>query len=320
MTTRAIRDASSLREDDASPLGEAAPAPSPAEPGAAASPVPISAGRAAQARRRQALPASVVHEAIRREGEEELSRPASALLWSGLAAGLSMGFSFVAEGLIRAYLPEAPWVPLVSKFGYSVGFLIVILGRQQLFTENTLTVILPLLTRRDVPTFLAVVRLWAVVLVANLAGAALFAWAIGNLGVFPDHVGATLVRLGQEAVSSPPPEILVRGVFAGWLIALMVWLLPAAESARVHVIVILTYVVGLGAFSHVIAGSVDTLYLVATGHLTTPAFLGGFLLPTLVGNILGGIALVAALNHAQVVAGSDGEGGNGEARTGSAGS
>ncbi len=253
----------------------------------------------------------MLHEAISREGEEELSRPASALLWSGLAAGLSMGFSLVSEGLLRAYLPDASWEPLVSKLGYSVGFLIVILGRQQLFTENTLTVILPLLTRRDASTAVAVARLWAVVLVANLGGAALFAWAAGNTGVFPDHVATTFARIGQEAISSPPQIILVRGIFAGWLIALMVWLLPAAETARVHVIVILTYVVALGAFSHVIAGSVDTLYLVATGRLTSLAYVGGFLLPTLVGNVLGGIALVAALNHAQVVAGSGDRGASG---------
>src|SRR5690349_8167211 len=79
----------------------------------------------------------VVHEAIRIEGEEELKRTSSALAWSGLAAGLSMGFSLVTEGLLRSHLPDTPWRPLVSKLGYSAGFLFVVLGRQQLFTENT---------------------------------------------------------------------------------------------------------------------------------------------------------------------------------------
>src|SRR5688572_13963826 len=89
--------------------------------------------------------AMVVYAAIARSGEDELRRPSSALAWSGLAAGLSMGFSLVAQGLIRSHLPDEPWRPLVSKLGYSVGYLVVILGRQQLFTENTLTVIMPLL-------------------------------------------------------------------------------------------------------------------------------------------------------------------------------
>src|SRR5690242_21471880 len=89
--------------------------------------------------RRSSIRAHVVHEAIRVEGEEELHRRSSALAWSGLAAGLSMGFSLLAEGVLRSAIPDTPWRPLVSKLGYTVGFLVVILGRQQLFTENTRT-------------------------------------------------------------------------------------------------------------------------------------------------------------------------------------
>ncbi len=103
---------------------------------------------------RVAIGAHVVYETIRREGEEELGRKASALAWSAFAAGLSMGFSFIAEGLLTAHLPDRPWRLLISRVGYSVGFLIVILGRQQLFTENTLTVVLPLLLRKDLSTLL----------------------------------------------------------------------------------------------------------------------------------------------------------------------
>ena len=99
------------------------------------------------AEERSAPSGKVVYKAILKEGEEELARPSSALFWSGLAAGLSMGFSMIAEGLLTNYLPDAHWRPLVAKFGYSVGFLIVILGRQQLFTENTLTPILPRFSR-----------------------------------------------------------------------------------------------------------------------------------------------------------------------------
>src|SRR5487761_1737852 len=102
-----------------------------------------------QVEERVAIGANVVHETIRREGDEELKRTSSALAWSGLAAGLSMGFSLVAEGLLQAYLPDTMWRPLLTKLGYSVGFVIVVLGRQQLFTETTLTAVLPLLSRRD---------------------------------------------------------------------------------------------------------------------------------------------------------------------------
>lgn len=91
-----------------------------------------------QVEQRIAIGAHVVYETIRREGEDELHRPGAALAWSALAAGLCMGFSFIAEALLMSHLPDAPWRPLISRLGYCVGFLIVILGRQQLFTENTL--------------------------------------------------------------------------------------------------------------------------------------------------------------------------------------
>src|SRR3954454_10909071 len=101
-----------------------------------------------EAEEKSAPSAHVVYEAIRKEGRHELERKASSLAWSGLAAGLSMGFSFVTMALLQHHLPDTSSRPLIAPLGYSVGFLIVVLGRQQLFTENTLTVILPLLTRK----------------------------------------------------------------------------------------------------------------------------------------------------------------------------
>ena len=116
-----------------------------------------------EAEDRTSITALVVHEAIRKDGDEELRRPMSALAWSGLAAGLSMGFSFLAEGLFRSFLPKAVWTPLLVNLGYPLGFLIVIIGRQQLFTENTLTAIIPLLAKRNLATLTMVARLWSIV-------------------------------------------------------------------------------------------------------------------------------------------------------------
>src|SRR5215213_6229429 len=127
-----------------------------------------------QAREAQSLDAKTTYEVVRREGEQELARSTDGLFWSGLAAGLSMGFSFLAEGLLRAHLPDAPWRPLVAKLGYSVGFLIVIFGSQQLFTENTLTPMVPLLSKKSKATLRNVLRLWTAVFIANMIGALLF--------------------------------------------------------------------------------------------------------------------------------------------------
>ena len=256
-----------------------------------------------QAEERAAISAGVVYEAVCREGEDELKRPIGALAWSGLAAGLAMGFSLVAEGLLAAHLPETGWRPLISKVGYSLGFLMVILGRQQLYTENTLTVILPLLLRKNVETLLAVARLWTVVLLSNLVGAFVFALAIGKIAVLNPHVQQTLLSVSGEGSGDSFGIALTRAVFAGWLIALMVWLLPGAESSRVAIIIIITYLIGLGGFHHIIAGSNKNFFLVVTGAESWRHYFLRFFLPTLLGNVIGGVSLVAFLNHAQVVSG-----------------
>src|SRR3954453_11731760 len=124
--------------------------------------------------------AALIHETIRAEGESELERTAAALLLSGLAAGLSMGFSLVVQGELHAHLSDSPMRALLSPLGYTIGFLIVVLGRQQLFTENTLTPILQLLHNRDLSTLRRVVRLWALVLTANIVGTWLFAAAVAH--------------------------------------------------------------------------------------------------------------------------------------------
>lgn len=260
-----------------------------------------------QADERTAPTGRVIYKSILQEGETELERPSASLFWSALAAGLSMGFSMVGLGLLHTYLPDAPWRPAVASFGYSLGFLIVILGRQQLFTENTLTPILPLLQRRDRSTLGRVLRLWGVVLLGNLLGALLFALAVAHSPAFDPDVKHSFAELGQQAMQHDFGTTLVRGIFAGWLIALMVWLLPLAQTARVWVIIILTYFVGLAHLSHIIAGSIETFTLAAMGQASWMGVLGGFVVPALLGNIIGGVMLVAALNHAQIVAGGAGD-------------
>lgn len=244
----------------------------------------------------------VVHEAIRKEGEKQLDRPSAALAWSGLAAGLSMGFSLYAKGFLHAHLPDASWRPLITNFGYTAGFLIVILGRQQLFTENTLTVILPLLHRRDSDTLLNVLRLWIIVLVANLIGVWLFTLGLRE-PIFDPQVLESFRTLGEEAMAPGAGAIFLKGIIGGWLIALMVWLLPGSHGSQLPTIVFITYLVGLGKMSHIIAGSVETVYLAVNGIISYGSYLTGYMSPALAGNIVGGVALVAALNHAQVVAG-----------------
>ena len=145
--------------------------------------------------------------------------------------------------------------------------------------------------------------MWAVVLSANFAGTLLFAFCIARIVLFDAHTQQSLLEIARAHIGADFGTVLVRAIFAGWLIALMVWLLPGAESARVSIIIILTYLVGIGGFNHIVAGSTNALFLVMTNSVSWGTYFMEFFVPTLLGNIIGGVSLVAALGHAQVVGG-----------------
>ena len=244
----------------------------------------------------------VIHGVIYAKGVAELERPAPALAWSGLGAGLAMGFSFLATALLHSHLPaDAKWAPLVYALGYPIGFIIVILGRQQLFTENTLTATMPLFSGKGV--FGGVIRVWGVVLAANVAGAVLFALAVAKLDVVDAETYESLKKVAEQAHVLTFAKAVLKGIFAGWLIALVVWLLPYAETAHVSVIVILTWIIGVAHFPHIVAGTVDGMFLVFTGHDSLGKFVSEFFVPTLIGNTIGGVLLVAAIHYLQAKAG-----------------
>lgn len=244
--------------------------------------------------------AAVLHETIRLEGEEELSRGLAALGWSALAAGLSMGFSMLARALLHRYLGNLPGSFLIESLGYPFGFLVVILARQQLFTENTMTAVLPLMTHPSMRKLGSLLRLWSVVFASNLLGTGLFAYGIQNMQLFDGQTQSALLDIGTEVMGNSPLQMFTKGVVAGWLIATMVWLVPAAEHAKITVIVLTTYLIALGGFTHIIVGSVETLYLVFAGELSPGGFVVHFALPTLAGNIVGGSCIFSLISHAQV--------------------
>lgn len=254
----------------------------------------------------QAAGAHVIYEAIKLEGEQELDRPALALAFSGLAAGLAMGFSFAAEALLHTYLPAAEWSRLISKIGYAVGFVIVILGKQQLFTENTLTPIIPLLDRKSHVSLRPVLTLWGTVFAANIIGTLVFSGIAADTVMFEPHVRESMHAIGLVAFHGGHfSEIVLKGIFAGWLVALIVWLMPPAETAAIWVILILAYIIGIAGFPHIIAGSVEVFYPMWEGALPAGRVITNYLVPTLIGNVIGGVSIVAALNYAQVAAGDE---------------
>ncbi len=241
-----------------------------------------------------------IYDIVRVEGEEELARSTSALLWSGIAAGIMISFSVVATAIFKTFLPDGEGYHLIASMGYSLGFILVILGRMQLFTENTITTILPLTKEPTRDMFLAVGRLWGIVLGANVLGAFLIAAFYVFTPAIPASVHPAIESISSHAVDLPAHIAFFRGIPAGILVASIVWLLPQSRQFSLLVIFVLTWLIAAGEFTHVIAGSVEMAYLILTGHTSVPAAIFGFFLPVLAGNVIGGTAIFTMLVWGQV--------------------
>jgi formate-nitrite transporter family protein len=260
----------------------------------------LSAQEAEDVDERTRLRTPLIYEIVCREGDAELKRPAISLWWSGIAAGLSISFSTLAQAILQLHLPATPFRPLISGFGYSVGFLIVVLARQQLFTENTITVVLPVLAEPSRRNIGRLARLWSIVFVANMLGTLLAALFCTFSPVLTPDVQQAMLALSQHATEGTPVVLFFRAISAGFLIATMVWLIPSAEGAQFLVITLMTWLIAIGGFAHIVAGSVETFLLVVNGRLGVGAMVGGFTLPVLLGNIVGGTVLFALISYAQV--------------------
>lgn len=246
-------------------------------------------------------PASkVVHAAVSMQGDDELGRPASSLFWSAVSAGIAIMASVSVSGALHHYLPEASWREAVVAWGYPVGFLIVILGRLQLFTEQTMVAILPLARETTARNFGRVGRLWSIVLTGNLLGAA----AVAALVVM-GHVQSNEIYRGMLAVSTKlldrtATQTLLQAIPAGFIIASVAWIKSAENQAGFWIVLVLTLSISLCGFAHVIAGAAEAFLLMWSGAASAGWVLTGFLLPALIGNIIGGTLLFAFLAHAQV--------------------
>lgn len=241
------------------------------------------------------LSAAEIFDRVIAGAEEELARPVHNLAFSALGAGLAMGLSGLGVALLQAGSgSQAPW----TFVGYPIGFVAVILGRMQLFTENTLfPVALVLAQRRHL---LATARLWGIVLVGNLLGTATFALLAVQT---PALHGArrALVHLGERAGATGFATVFWTAVVGGWLVALVAWLVTASTDTvgQVLLVGILTFFVGAGHFAHSIAGSGEVLSSVLKGALPVTSYLT-WLSGAVLGNIVGGVVIVALLNYGQV--------------------
>jgi formate-nitrite transporter family protein len=247
--------------------------------------------------------AEEIFKQVAANARQELERPSAALGLSGFGAGFFMGLSALGTAIALAMLGPSQPAQFVSRMFYPVGFIIVIVGRSQLFTENTLyPVALVLAERKELWNML---RLWAVVLPANVAGAFTFALLATHTSALDVATVDALSQLGSNALAHSASQIYWSGVIAGWIIALAAWLVSGSHSITGSVMVIWTlmFIVGLGNFAHCVASTCEIFVTILVHRAPWTAFPAWFF-PAVAGNICGGVGLVTILEYGQVMHGS----------------
>jgi formate/nitrite transporter FocA (FNT family) len=249
--------------------------------------------------------ADEIYEQVSRNARHELDRAALGLFISGLAGGITMGLTALSTSIVIAQLGQSPVSRVIAGLLYPIGFIAVILGRAQLFTENTLyPVALMLAERRHGWRTL---RLWAIVFPSNVLGAFLFALLAVRTGALRPEFVAAMTHMGVEAARVTATHVFWSGVIGGWIIALVAWLVSGSHSitGSVMLIWLLTFVVGLGGFAHCIAASGEILSAILDHQLVISRYFAWLASATL-GNICGGVLLVTLLEYGQVKGGEEG--------------
>ncbi len=243
------------------------------------------------------LSADDIFQRVAATADDEFRRAPRHLFFSGVAAGISIGVTFLARAALTAKVGgEAATLP--GDLLYPIGFILVVMGRYQLFTENTLTPVTLVLTRlASIP---ALLRLWGVVIAANLVGAGLAAALYATNGALPSETTAIADALATEAFKAPVRELFIRSFMAGGLVASMVWLVHAFREGigRVVVVYLIMLLIPVAGLYHCITGFCEVFYGYLQGLGSLPQALTFFGVVAL-GNILGGITLVAFINYGQ---------------------
>lgn len=261
----------------------------------------MSDGEHADADKLSAPRSRVIYEVVRRQGSEELERPAGSLFWSGLAAGITIMASVIAEGALHAKLPPGlPGRDLIADAGYTLGFVMVVVGRMQLFTEQTIVTVLPVIAEPGWRKLWPAARLWGIVLVANLLGTALAAVMMTYAHLSSAELLASMMEVSGALLRKDALELFLQAIPAGFLMASVAWLRAGSSGGELGIVLLLTYVIAIGEFTHVVAGSAETFLLVFGGQTGIGHALGGIIGPALAGNVIGGTGLFALLAHAQV--------------------
>lgn len=236
-----------------------------------------------------------VFQRIVADADHEVTSSIRELFFSALAAGFAITITF----LVYASMSATSESRLVAVVLYPLGFIYIIIGGYQLYTENTLPPVA--LTLERLASFPTLLRHWVIVLTGNFLGGGLGALALAYGGVFDPATTAVAIDIAEKGVATPISHLFFKAAFAGLIVAGVVWMDFAAQEtiSRLVIVYIAFLAIPLGNLFHVVVSFTEAVFLVAHGNLSILVGLTDFILPVLAGNTLGGVLLVTVVNYYQ---------------------
>ncbi|MEE1876960.1 formate/nitrite transporter family protein [Altererythrobacter litoralis] len=248
----------------------------------------------------ESLTSPEIYVEVAREGIEEMGRPSASLFWSAIAAGFLISFSLLLKAVLHHETADLPAGHAIESLGYAIGFILVIYCRLQLFTENTITPVLPTIANPSARNVGNLGRVWGISLLANFIGTAIMALMFAKTPMVTPETLQSMLSISQEVADLSFTESLVKGLPSGLLIAALVWMRPSSGESFLGLILLVTYVIAVGGFTHVVVGSCEIFLLAWTGQGSLGEMMLTNVLPTLIGNVIGGTVLFALIAWAQI--------------------
>lgn len=244
-----------------------------------------------------------------KEGLQELQRPASGQFLSALACGLNLAIGvfglFVTASAFSPIFP-APLTQVFKGIVYTFGFVFAILGQTELFTEHTSLALLPVLDGRA--SLLELGQLWSLVFVGNIIGSGIFAVLGFYTGLSLDLIKLqTFIEVAHTFIDLSPMGVFLGAILAGWLMALLAWILTSVGDtiSRLVVIIFTTFLIGFAHLPHCVAANTELIAGIMAGADITWIQWARFEAITTLGNIVGGTVFVGLLNYSFAVRGTD---------------
>ncbi len=241
-----------------------------------------------------------IYAEVAREGIEEMERPTSSLLWSGIAAGLLISMSLLFKAVLRHETTDIPAAHVIEAFGYTFGFVLVIFARLQLFTENTISPVLPTIAVPSFRNIRNLGRVWVASLAGNLVGTCIIALLFAKTTMITPETLKAMLEISHHVKDIGFMDSLLKGIPAGLLIAALVWMRPSAGGSFLGLVILVTYLIAIADFTHVIVGSCEIFLLAWSGEGKIVDMMAMNIFPTLIGNLIGGTGLFAVISWAQI--------------------